>query len=131
MLRMAFTYLEISVLARLLPLPKAFAMISSRLAPGQADEVAAGQVVNALDNLLGADLPLLRPQCWRRAAVLHRFLRREGVDTAIVFGVTTDGTPTVEAHAWLERDGVPFAEAPQSKSYRRVFEFGATRSTLS
>lgn len=126
---MAFAYLEISLLARLLPLPKAFALISPRAGASQPDEAAARNVVNALDTLLVARVPFIRPQCWRRAAVLRRFLRFVGVDTTIVFGVTTEGKPPVEAHAWLERDGKPFAEAPKAKLYRRVFEFPAVASS--
>ena len=72
-------------------------------------------------------IPFIHPQCGRRAAVLHRFLRREGIDTVIVFGVRMEGPRTVEAHAWLERSGEPFAEAAEIASYQRVFEFPAGR----
>lgn len=121
MARMAAAYFAISVLARLLPLPRAFAWMSPRLrgSDGRRTHV----IVNALDTLLTARVPFIRPQCWRRAAVLHRFLRGAGVDTVIVFGVRTDGARTVEAHAWVERSGQPFAEAADTTSYQRVFEF--------
>ena len=59
------------------------------------------------------------------AAVLRRFLRQEGIDTVIVFGVRMEGPRTVEAHAWLERSGQPFAEAAETAAYRRGFEFPA------
>jgi hypothetical protein len=123
MSRMALAYASVSVLARLLPLPKAFALISPRLARDEGPEGRAGAVVNAVDTLLTARIPLIHPQCWRRAAVLHRFLRHEGLDTRIIFGVRMDGARTVEAHAWLEREGQPFAEAGATASYQRVFEF--------
>ena len=125
MSRMAMAYIAISTLARLLPLPKAFSLISPRLAPGGGSSKPAGAIVNALDTLLTAKIPLIHPQCWRRAAVLHRFLRRAGIDTVIVFGVRPDGATAVQAHAWLERDGQPYAEALDTKSYQRVFEFPA------
>ena len=123
MSRMALSYATVSVLARLLPLPKAFAFISPRVAESQGAAGRAEAVTNAVDTLLNAGIPLVHPQCWRRAAVLHRFLRHEGLDTRIVFGVRMDGARTVEAHAWLERDGKPFAEAAPTESYQRVFEF--------
>jgi hypothetical protein len=91
------------------------------------------QVVSTLDTLLGAKIPGLAPRCWRRAAVLHRYLRLEGVDTQIVFGVTTSGGDLASAHAWLERDGAPIAEAASVAGYRRVHVFGssnAARSTV-
>lgn len=125
MSRMAGAYLVVSVLARLLPLPKAFAFVSPRLGSPMGDRRKTDAIVNALDTLLTARLPLIHPQCWRRAVVLHRFLRHAGIDTAIVFGVRTDGTRMVEAHAWIERHGQPFAEAADTATYQRVFEFPA------
>ncbi len=127
MSRMALAYFAVSALARLLPLPKAFARLSPRLRSPASDPRRTAAVVNALDTLLTAGIPFIHPQCWRRAAVLHRFLRREGVDTVIVFGVRMEGPRTVEAHAWLERSGKPFAEAAETAAYQRVFEFPAGR----
>ena len=123
MARMIVAYVAVSALARLLPLPRAFALISPRLGSRGEGQERPNAIVNALDTLLVAGIPGIHPQCWRRAAVLHRFLRVAGIDTAIVFGVRTDGTRTVEAHAWVEREGAPFAEAADTKGYQRVFEF--------
>ncbi len=125
MSRMALAYFAVSALARLLPLPRAFAHLSPRLSSPAADPRKTDAIVNALDTLLTAGIPFIHPQCWRRAVVLHRFLRREGVDTVIVFGVRMEGPRTVEAHAWLERSGQPFAEAAETAAYQRVFEFPA------
>lgn len=128
MFRMASAYLAVSAAARLLPLPRAFALLSPPLATmGSLDE-GIGRIVNALDVLLAAQVPFIHPQCWRRAALLHRFLRRAGVDTIIVFGVRTEGGETVKAHAWIERDGQPFAESAPTTGYRRVFQFPGDRS---
>ena len=128
MSRMAVAYLAVSVLARLLPLPRAFALLSPRRGSRARDQRKVDSIVNALDTLLTARIPLIHPQCWRRAVVLQRFLRHAGIDTVIVFGVRTDGTRTVEAHAWVERAGQPFAEAADTVAYQRVFEFPADRS---
>ena len=125
MSRMAAAYVAVSVLARLLPLPRAFAHLSPSLRSHAGDQRRTEAIVNALDTLLTAGIPFIHPQCWRRAAVLHRFLRRDGIDTVIVFGVRTEGPRTVEAHAWLECLGQPFAEAAETVAYRRVFEFPA------
>ena len=50
--------------------------------------------------------------CWKRAAVLRRYLLLNGIETAVVFGVR-NGEETLAGHAWLERDGRPFLEAAQ------------------
>ncbi len=123
MARMAATYIVVVTAARLLPLDRAFALIAPRT--GRRDTGAnAASVVNALDTLLGAGIPFIRPRCWRRAAVLHRYLRLIGIDTRIVFGVVTEDMALKEAHAWLERDGVPFAEPGRVEQYRRIHAFG-------
>lgn len=123
MARMAATYVVVVTAARLLPLDRAFALIAPRPARRNSGDNAAS-VVNALDTLLGAGIPFIRPRCWRRAAVLHRYLRLIGIDTRIVFGVVTEDMALKEAHAWLERDGVPFAEPGRVEQYRRIHAFG-------
>jgi hypothetical protein len=125
MMRMASTYVAVSVLARLTSLTRAFAAVSPARRDVAPDERRVERAVDALNTLLAAGMPGIHPQCWRRAAVLHRFLRFEGVDTAIIFGVAPQTSAAVEAHAWLERDGLPFAEAENVTSYRRLFEFPA------
>ena len=122
MARMAATYFVVVTAARLLPLDRAFALIAPRAGRRSRGENAAS-VVNALDTLLGAGIPFIRPRCWRRAAVLHRYLRLVGIDTRIVFGVVTEEMALKEAHAWLERDGVPVAGPGRVDQYRRIHAF--------
>lgn len=122
MARMAATYLAVVVAARFTSLDRAFALVSPRLGPRGSGRQAA-RVINALDTLLNAGIPFLQPRCWRRAAVLHRYLRQVGIETTIVFGVLTEATALKEAHAWLERDGAPFAEPGRIEQYRRIHAF--------
>ncbi len=122
MLRMAVSYAVVVTAARFMPLDRAFGLLSTsvgRRLPGQS----AASVVNALDTLLSAGIPFIHPRCWRRAAVLQRYLRFIGVETTIVFGVLTEGTALLEAHGWLERDGAPFAEPGSVAQYRRIHTF--------
>jgi Transglutaminase-like superfamily len=123
MARMAATYTVVVTAARLLPIDRAFALIAPRPGPRRPGE-RASSVIDALDTLLGAGIPFIRPRCWRRAAVLHRYLRRIGIETRIVFGVVTEQMALKEAHAWLERDGVPFAEPGRVEHYRKIHTFG-------
>lgn len=48
--------------------------------------------------------------CWKRAAVLHRYLLRNGVNTRIIFGVRNETSGEVAGHAWLEADGKAILE---------------------
>ena len=123
MLRMTGAYAAVSLLARVTSLPRAFEAMSPALRGVAPDEARVERTVDALNTLLEAGVPGIHPQCWRRAAVLRRFLRFEGVDTSIVFGIAPSTASAVEAHAWIERNGRPFAEAEDVSAYRRVFEF--------
>ena len=64
-----------------------------------------------MDQLLSIDISLFRPICWKRAAVLHRYLSRQGIRTRIIFGVRNDAEGKVAGHAWLEADGEPILES--------------------
>jgi hypothetical protein len=53
---------------------------------------------------------MFKPSCWKRAAVLHRYLLRNGINTRIVFGVRNENGGKMAGHAWLETDGNPILE---------------------
>lgn len=65
--------------------------------------------------------------CLRRSLVLQRFLRREGIETELRFGVRkTDGG--LEAHAWLEHEGLPLGEAaPVEERFAKLLQAGELR----
>jgi hypothetical protein len=71
---------------------------------GNRDDLA-----RAIDLLLSADFLMFKPVCWKRAAVLHRYLSRNGTPTKIIFGVRNE-SGKVDGHAWLEADGQPILE---------------------
>jgi hypothetical protein len=124
MTRMSTSYLAVTLFATFLPLPRSFALISpQRPAPHSPPRTAAA-IADALDSMLQAGIPFVRPRCWRRAAVLHRYLALEGIRTQIVFGVIAADMQLTQAHAWVERDGQPFAEAAPVDRYRKIHTFG-------
>ncbi|HET7288167.1 MAG TPA: lasso peptide biosynthesis B2 protein, partial [Pyrinomonadaceae bacterium] len=57
------------------------------------------------------DFLIFTPVCWKRAAVLHRYLSRSGIPTRIIFGVRNESGGKVAGHAWLEREGHPILES--------------------
>lgn len=68
------------------------------------------RLARAIDLLLSADVLHLKPICWKRAAVLHRYLLRQGIPTRIIFGVRNEADGKVAGHAWLEAEGQPILE---------------------
>jgi len=111
MFRMASWIGVVSLVARLWSLPKALEFVSGKnVAENQDRADLDKRLANTLDQLLSADVFFLRPKCWKRAAVLRRYLSKNGIPTTIVFGVRKDATGNLDGHAWLEFEGQPILE---------------------
>ena len=106
--RMAWWVVVLSIAARLLSLPRALEIVAGRQDRSGPAYSAATQerLARSIDLLLSADVWMFKPICWKRAAVLHRYLSQ----TRIVFGVRNDPTGNVTGHAWLEAEGRPILE---------------------
>lgn len=110
--RMAWWVGVLSVAARCYSLPRALAIVAGRetkQAPPK-DLALPQRLARAIDQLLSADVFLFKPICWKRAAVLHRYLSRNGVTTRIIFGVRNEANGRVAGHAWLEAEDGPILE---------------------
>jgi hypothetical protein len=106
--RMAWWVVVLSIAARVASLPRALEIVAGR--PDQrapaADAATQQRLARAIDLLLSADVWVFKPICWKRAAVLHRYLSQ----TRIIFGVRNDASGNVTGHAWLEAEGQPILE---------------------
>ncbi|HSK64166.1 MAG TPA: lasso peptide biosynthesis B2 protein, partial [Pyrinomonadaceae bacterium] len=110
--RMAWWVSVLSVAARCCSLPRALAIVaggetSEKQSP---DALVQERLARAIDLLLGINLFHFKPICWKRAAVLHRYLLRNGIRTRIIFGVRNEADGKVAGHAWLEAEGEPILE---------------------
>jgi hypothetical protein len=106
--RMAWWVVVLSIAARMLSLPRALEIVAGpQDRDASATDAATQQrLARAIDLLLSADVLMFKPICWKRAAVLHRYLSQ----TRIIFGVRNDQSGTVTGHAWLEVEGRPILE---------------------
>jgi hypothetical protein len=105
----------VSLVARLWPLPKALEFVSGKdIAENRDRTDLEKRLANTLDQLLSADVVFLKPKCWKRAAVLRRYLSKNGIPTTIVFGVRRDNQGNLDGHAWLEFEGEPILESSSS-----------------
>jgi len=118
--RMAWWVSVLSVAARFCSLPRALALVAGRERTRsdrdrtQTRSDGAGvaeRLARSIDLLLSADFFVFKPICWKRAAVLHRYLSRNGITTRIIFGVRNDAGGKVAGHAWLESEGEPILES--------------------
>ena len=111
--RMAWWVSVLSVAARCYSLPRALAIVagSGTNQPRATDVTVPERLARSIDQLLSADVLLFKPICWKRAAVLHRYLLRQGIPTRIIFGVRNEADGKVAGHAWLELEGEPILES--------------------
>ena len=123
-LRMSAWVAALSLLVKILPLPRALGLVAPpRLGPATRDpEAAQAALARLLDSVLAADFWVFTPTCWKRAPVLHRYLAQRGIETRIVFGVRRDGEDALSGHAWLERGGEPLLET-DAPAYRVTYSF--------
>ncbi|HEX7334797.1 MAG TPA: lasso peptide biosynthesis B2 protein [Pyrinomonadaceae bacterium] len=112
LLRMAWWVAVLCVTARLYSLDRALQIVAGNKNGKQPALAATNEkeLARAIDLLLSIDFLIFTPICWKRAAVLHRYLSHNGIPTRIIFGVRNETSGKVEGHAWLERDGQPMLE---------------------
>ena len=124
MIRMALWIIILSAALKLTSLPRVLQLVSVRVPSGTpaADQSEAIKLVHAIDVLLGIDVALFRPNCWKRAIILQHYLALSRIETTINFGVRKDSNGQVAGHAWLERQGKPIFEAT-SPAYAVTFRF--------
>src|SRR2546425_6855439 len=112
MFRMAGWVVLLSGLIRVQPLPRVLNLITprTRVKRPLKQFPSSERIAQLLDMLLGIDAFVFRPICWKRAAILHRYLALHGIPTRIVFGVRKENQGILDGHAWLELDDRPVFE---------------------
>src|SRR6266436_539782 len=117
LLRMAVWVATLSLMVKILPLPTAFRIITPRIRSEAPDDPQAIQdkLARLIDRLLALDLFVSTPTCWKRAAILHRYLALNGIPNRVIFGVRNAQEKILEGHAWLEADDQPILEKIRSE----------------
>lgn len=112
MMRMAWWVAVLCVTARVYSLPRALQIVAGNKNGKQHAhaETNEKELARTIDLLLSVDFLIFKPICWKRAAVLHRYLSQSGKRTRIIFGVRNETGGKVAGHAWLEHDGQPILE---------------------
>jgi hypothetical protein len=126
LVRMATWVVILSGLVKVLTLPRALRIVATDVRMNSNDDVDVNDLSSAIDALLGLDMWMFTPKCWKRATVLHRYLALNGIATSIVFGVRKEANE-LRGHAWLQADGRPFLESEQPL-YNITYSFPSTQS---
>jgi hypothetical protein len=126
--RIGVATILLSVVIKCRPLPATLTFFSVAAdddgrAPGPSDS----ELVTAVDAVLGMDIWMFRPVCWKRAILLHRLLGLQGYATTIVFGVRASAKEQIAGHAWVERAGIPMFESTPP-DYVVTYRFPSTDS---
>ncbi len=119
--RMAAWVVIISGLMRIQPLPRVLRLATPRSKPGRS-KISNQRMAELLDLLLETEIFVFTPTCWKRAAVLYRYVSMNGTDAHIVFGVRKEGDGILNGHAWLESSRKPILEKDPPQ-YRATYSF--------
>ena len=121
--RMANWLVLFTILMRFVSMPRALKFVSAPLRNG-AGNIDEKELASALDSLMSAGVFLFRPSCWKRAAILHRYLALGGIESRINFGLRKDDDGEMRGHAWLERSGRAILETT-APDYKITYSFPA------
>jgi hypothetical protein len=121
---MAAWVFVLSVLVRYRSLPRALRTlsVSAGHSSSQIDQEIVRRLTQSIDLLLAIDVFVFRPSCWKRAAILHRYLGLYGIESRIKFGIRKEPDGTFRGHAWLEHFGETISEA-STPDYTVTFSF--------
>jgi hypothetical protein len=113
--RMGAWVVAVSLMMRVLPLPRAMRLVSPRRRRARTQPDASetqARLARLLDSVLAVDFWVFTPTCWKRAPVLHRYLALAGIETRVLFGVRRgkERGDALSGHAWLEAGGEPLLE---------------------
>lgn len=92
------------------------AILEARKARRAPDPATVEKVISRVESMLRARLPFVSRGCLTRGLTLYYFLRGEGFDVSICFGMGESKGKFV-GHCWLIKDGEPFLE----KKAPRIF----------
>jgi len=111
LLRIGLWVAILSLVVKLCSLPRALRIVSASTRGGsKADARSEQELVTAVDAILGLNVFVFRPVCWKRAAILRRYLSVNGRSTTMKFGLRKAPDNSLHGHAWLEADGRPILE---------------------
>ena len=125
-LRMSAWVVILSGLVKVCSLPRALRFVSTKVRPEHTGKPRDREELStAIDSVLGMNFFVFKPNCWKRATVLHRYLALAGVKTTIVFGLRKETGGELKGHAWLEAAGQPILESALPV-YKVTYTFPST-----
>ena len=122
-LRIVSACLSIPPALRLVPLDRLAGRLGRPRTVKRPSVEQQEAIMRRVDGLLGRLPPPWRRTCLTRSAVLFHLLQRSGIPVELCVGVRRNNGE-LAAHAWLEREHVPYMEAEGVKDYEELARFG-------
>jgi len=93
--------------------------------PSTAHRDRADLIAEYVETVIRAGRPLVRPGCLTRGVTRYYFLRRDGMDVSLCFGMGRVEGEFV-GHCWLVKDEVPFMETRDPRPlYAEMYRISA------
>ena len=110
-----------------LKLSRLEALLEPRI-PSPAHRDRIEQITKYVELAIREGRPLVRPGCLTRGVTRYYFLRRDGMEVSLCFGMgQVDGK--FVGHCWLVKDGVPFMETRDPRPlYAEMYHIPGTAS---
>lgn len=119
-----FLFLTLSPLLMRLQLASVSTLVSRPVRRQTPDPGRVARTIRLIDLMTRFGRPFIVPGCLTRGLALYYFLRRLGLDVALVFG-HGKVNDQFAAHCWLERDNEPYLEKVNPHShFVPVYRFG-------
>lgn len=113
-IRDVFLFLQVLFFAAVVPILLRLKLwrVEALLEPkiqGTAERDRVEQIAAYVEIVIREGRPLIHPGCLTRGVTRYYFLRRDGLDVSLCFGVGRLQEEFV-GHCWLVKDGLPFLE---------------------
>ena len=112
-------FIRIIGLASLLPLlvryispKKLLALLSPRSVNLKRNFGPFSRVIQHIDAILTMNILMFRPKCLYRSLLGYRFLKEQGLDVHIYYGIRKNKRGRLEGHSWLTIHHQTIGESP-------------------
>ncbi len=118
-LRIGYWIAAISLLLRLIPLPRLLRLLTPKKCPGR--KWPRETLINFTSFWLGRERAFFSRSCLRRSLVLYRYLNLQGEPAGFLIGVTQEDHQ-LKAHSWILIGGKKLFP-DENISYRVIYQY--------
>ena len=113
--QIVFLITLLPLIMKLLSLPALLKMLTPEYRKGKSGEMEE-KIIKYTDYIFSRNFWIYRTTCLKRSLILYHFLRKDGINVQLCFGVRYSNKPAsagdkeLEGHAWLMYEGDMYLE---------------------